>query len=235
MLLRSEIVTVLAGGRLERMAADVVSFLQRCFLRMHKDPEILAEIRDLRRRIPGPLTNEAYLLYSIGRSLADVPGDFAEVGTYRGGSAYMMCLAKGSKRMHVFDTFRGLPQGSRSHGDTFRPGMYNCCLSEVANNLSRFDNLQFHKGVFPCTARGVCELEETAYSFVNIDVDLYQGTIDGLEFFYPRLPTGGIIVTHDYWMEGVRKAFDEFLADKREIAIDLPTTQAMIVKLPPQA
>lgn len=44
-------------------------------------------------------------------------------------------------------------------------------------------------------------------------MDLYQPTIEGLKFFYPRMSSGGIILVHDYnnvrW-PGVSKAVNEF-------------------------
>src|SRR5688572_31529904 len=42
------------------------------------------------------------------------------------------------------------------------------------------------------------------------DVDVYQPTRDSLEYFYPRLVTGGILVCDDYGWPGARKAVDDF-------------------------
>ena len=45
-----------------------------------------------------------------------------------------------------------------------------------------------------------------------MDVDLYNPTKAGLEFFYPRLASGGVIIIHDYnpdW-PGIMKAVDDF-------------------------
>ena len=36
-----------------------------------------------------------------------------------------------------------------------------------------------------------------------------------LEFFYPRMINGGIILTHDYHTDGVKQAFNEFCKDKK--------------------
>jgi O-methyltransferase len=56
--------------------------------------------------------------------------------------------------------------------------------------------------------------------------------MDCLEYFYPRMVPGGIILTHDYsYLEGVKAAFGEFLSARAERVIELPTSQAMIVKL----
>jgi hypothetical protein len=47
---------------------------------------------------------------------------------------------------------------------------------------------------------------------VHIDVDLYQPYVDSIEFFYPRLLDGGVMVFDDYGSAGfmgARKAVDE--------------------------
>jgi len=43
---------------------------------------------------------------------------------------------------------------------------------------------------------------------------LYQPTLDSLDFFYPRLRQGGVIVVDDYGytqFPGAKKSVDEFL------------------------
>ena len=66
-----------------------------------------------------------------------------------------------------------------------------------------------------------------------MDVDLYESTKAGLEFFYPRMSRGGIIMSHDYpSLNGVLKAVTEFFADKPDPVIDIAGgEQCLIVKL----
>jgi len=55
-----------------------------------------------------------------------------------------------------------------------------------------------------------------AYAFVHLDVDLYEPTKASLEFFYARMPQGGVIVVDDYasaTFPGARLAVEEFLSD----------------------
>lgn len=56
----------------------------------------------------------------------------------------------------------------------------------------------------------------------NIDTDLYAPIKAGLEYFYPRLTTGGFLIMHDYmslcW-DGAIRAIDELFADKLEFII----------------
>jgi hypothetical protein len=110
-----------------------------------------------------------------------------------------------------------------------RPHQYACSLESVRSYLAAYPGVSYYKGCFPDTAGPVAELR---FSFVHFDVDLYEGTRACLEFFYPRMIPGGIMLSHDYSiLRGVRQAFQEFMADKPEGLIDLPTTQCMCVKL----
>src|SRR5258708_2525201 len=62
---------------------------------------------ELIRRVIGEkdmllLEEEAYQLYSCARNTTKVPGDIAEVGVYRGGSAKLISEVKGGKPLHLF-------------------------------------------------------------------------------------------------------------------------------------
>ena len=68
------------------------------------------------------------------------------------------------------------------------------------------------------------------FSLVHLDADLYASTLADLEFFYPRMIPGGIIITHDFsTLPGVARAFSEFSHKNGRAIIELPTTQAMVV------
>lgn len=234
-MLKSKLIQKLAGGRLERIGNNVLSSAQMRFLRMHKDPQVLSEMKDLRKQLAAPLANEAFLLRSLAQSMNQMPGDFAEVGCFQGGSAAMICKGKADKVMHLFDTFEGIPKGREDYGEHFKENLYSCSLENVKANLVDYSNLKFHKGIFPASIEGNEQIANTSFSFVNIDVDLYEGTLECLKFFYPRMTPGGILISHDYMLEGVRAAFDQFMIDKPEQLIDLPTTQCMMIKLDNQS
>ena len=80
--------------------------------------------------------------------------------------------------------------------------------------------------MFPETGDAITDKK---FSFVYLDVDLYQSTKDSLEFFYPRMNTGGVILSHDYQYPGVRQAFDD--TGFSDQVIDLADSQCMLVKL----
>jgi len=142
-----------------------------------------------------------------------------------------------ARPLHLFDTFSGLPETSetdtvhrlghfKSH---FKEGQFACGLENVQKYLSDLSSINFHPGLFPATGD---ELTDERFSFVHIDVDIYQSSIDSLEWFYPRMLAGGIIVTHDFAScVGPRKAFTVFFKRRPEPLIELPGDQGMILKV----
>ena len=174
------------------------------------------------------LQDEAYQVLSCARATAKIPGDIAEVGVYRGGSARLMCEVQGHRSLYLFDTFEGLPD--TAHLDSrFGAGQYAASFEKVQSYLNKFPNVHIHKGLFPATSRPIAEKR---FSFVHLDVDLYQPTLDALEFFYSRLSVGGMFLIHDYlWAEGVRQAVQEFFATREETILELAGAYCGIVKL----
>jgi len=151
----------------------------------------------------------------------------AELGVYQGSSAQVICEAKGDRPLHLFDTFSGLPEPSEGETGALAQGQFSASLPAVRSLLDRYQNVRFYPGVFPHTA---ALTDRTRFSLVHLDADLYASTLAGLEFFYPRMVAGGIIIAHDYsTLPGVAQAFADFLSHTREAVIELPTTQAMIV------
>jgi O-methyltransferase len=174
------------------------------------------------------LDPEAYNIYAAVRRTDKIPGEIAEVGVFRGGSARLICEAKGTRQLRLFDTFAGMPETGKDD-PRFGKGVLVGSLSNVKAYLREFPNVFFHQGFFPDSAAG---LEDLKFSFVHLDVDIYQSTVSCLEWFYPRLNRGAMLISHDYPVaEGVRKAFDEFLADKPECLIELSETQAAFIRV----
>lgn len=230
MWMKSKWFQSLGGGGMESFGLRLWSRLQFTALRGRKDRksvDLLWKVHQDRRSLLSAF--EAYLVYSIARAQANRPGDFAEVGVYKGASAKLMCEAKGDKVLRLFDTYEGLPPQSANDPGVHREHQYSCSLESVQEYLKGYSNLEYYKGIFPDSAKGV---KEAQYAFAHFDVDLYEGTLGCLQYFYPRMIPGGIMLSHDYGMlSGVEKAFTEFFADKPEQVIEQPTTQCMVVKL----
>ena len=196
--------------------------------------QTLRKIQTLKRSREMLLTPlEANQLFSLVRATSKLGGLMAEVGVYRGASARLMLEADSKRPLHLFDTFEGLPTPAESdtelHLGRFEQNQFSCSLDDVRTYLGSFARVHFHKGLFPGTGRAV---DQEKFSLVHSDVDLYASTRSVLEFFYPRLVPGGIILTHDFaTCHGPHQAFTEFFLDRPEPLIELPGDQAMAVKL----
>jgi len=153
---------------------------------------------------------EAFQIYKAVKQTAKIEGDIAEVGVYRGGSSKLICEAKGKKKLHLFDTFEGLPPLHHEDSEKqFYENQFSSSFDNVKAYLKNYQDVYLYKGLFPSTAEPITNEK---FSFVHLDVDLYESTLDCIKFFYPRLEKGAILISHDYgYAPGVKKAFDDFL------------------------
>lgn len=197
-------------------------------LRFRKDSRMVDTVRRIEHERGFMMwPDEMAMLYAAARAMNMKEGDFAEVGVSSAGSAKLLCELKNDKPLHLFDTFQGLPNPT-SHDSYLKGGQYKCSLHAVKEYLGSYNNVFYYPGFFPDTAKPV---EDKIFSLVHLDADLYQSTLDGLRFFYPRLEKGGMLISHDYsTVPGVRRAFDEYFGDKSDSVIELPTSQCLVVK-----
>ena len=216
------------GIRIMRFLIRQFNRIENLYLGWRHGWEITKEISTIGAETELLVTNnEAFQIYSAAKSATKLPGDFAEVGTYKGGSAKLICLAKGDKNLYLFDTFEGLPK--KGEFDKYlEEGQFKSSYQTVEKYLASYDNVFIVKGFFPETGQTV---KHKKFSFVHIDVDFYQSTLDTLIFFYPLMVSGGIILSHDYaTLPGVKKAFDEFFQSRPEVVIPLDSSQCLVVK-----
>ena len=177
-----------------------------------------------------------YVLREFVRYIADLAGDLAECGCYVGVSAWFMASEAPNRELFLFDSFEGLsepqPNDLPESATTRAWKLGDMATSEqlVRENLAGFDKVHIFKGWIPSRFH---EISDRRFSLVHIDVDLYQPTLDSLAFFYPRLVPGGVIVMDDYGFltcPGATKATDEYMADKQEYILHLPTGQGVIIR-----
>lgn len=203
-----------------------------------RDPAFLNIYNEIRDRSLVKI-DRCYILYQYAKHASLIPdGDVAQVGVYRGGTARLIaeCFEKTKKSFFLFDTFEGLPaltQKDARHGvkiSSETKQFSDTSLNEVSKYLSGFSGLEMKKGYFPDTAKG---LEDRRFCFVYLDADLYQSTKDGLEFFYPKMVLGGVILLDDYQTNnwpGVDKAVKEFQEKHKISPITTTWWQGLIIR-----
>ena len=166
----------------------------------------------------------------------DIPGSIAELGVYQGAFAAELNRVFPERKLYLFDTFDGFDEedllterklGGRNAfaaaGD-FSDTSVEIVLGKMRDPASVY----ICKGRFPDSlskgaikAEGETTVTETnlkaeRFAGVSLDTDLYEPTLAGLHFFYPRLNPGGFILLHDYrsaQYPGVHRAAVEFFKE----------------------
>lgn len=168
----------------------------------------------------------------------EVPGDLVEIGCNAGESSVViqkvLCdLGVDDKMLNVYDSFAGTPapEGSDADDAIYRQGA-------MATTLEKFNDNFRQAGVMPLPRVHVGWFEDTIpallparISFAMIDADLYASTRHVLPHVYARMSPGAIgmfgvyydpgvyaraDVPGSYTSPGVKRATDEFFADKPE-------------------
>lgn len=164
-----------------------------------------------------------------------VPGDLAELGVYRGFTARLFHHYMPDRALHLFDTFAGFDphdvQAEERVGGrgTLKGHFADTSVEGVLRFLERKnDNVHVYPGRFPDTIPP--ELESRTFALVHLDADLYEPTLAGLRWFYPRIAPGGFVVVHDYnaW-PGARRAVDEFFAGRPQVPVPMPDKSGSVV------
>lgn len=164
-------------------------------------------------------------------------GAIAELGVYRGGFSQYISHAFSNRKYYLFDTFDGFNEEQINHDNekfsARRDDFKNTSIEHVLSIVGKKHKSEIvvKEGFFPNSAQDV----DDKFVFVSIDVDLYQPTLDGLNFFYHKMVAGGYIMIHDLMADGFkgcRQAVYEFCEAQNIFFIPIPDaiTSALIVK-----
>lgn len=175
--------------------------------------------------------DRAWNLKEFARHALDVPGDTAECGVYQGLTSYFICkMTQGAGKVHhAFDSFEGVSPPNAVDGDYWKAGDLATPEDFARDALSEFPSVEFHVGWIPVHFSRV---EARPFSLVHVDVDLYQPTLDALNFFLPRMSPRGVVLIDDYGFAtcpGARAATDEACAVSGHHIVELSSGQALIL------
>jgi O-methyltransferase len=202
----------------------------------HADEEALAAMRAVRpytMLYPATLLSLIHLVRFIVRN--DIPGDFVECGTWRGGGSMLAALelkrlGAGDRTVYMCDSFQGLPEPDEvdghlaqrwvGGGGDSRWQLDNCRVpiaevQDAAAKLGVDDVVELVPGWFSESLPPLAEqLDQVA--FVHVDCDWYASVKCCLEQLYDPVVEGGILAINDYYyFDGCALAVHEFLAERR--------------------
>lgn len=162
--------------------------------------------------------------------------DVAEAGVYYGDFAKWINTCFPNRTLHLFDTFEGfdkrditveIEQGFSEEKEGHLSGS---SVALVIGKMPHPEKCKVYKGYFPDTAVGI----DRKFCFVNLDMDLYQPTYNGLRFFQDKMTENGIILVHDYYTEGykgAKAAVDEFCKECEERITRYPIGDGVSIML----
>jgi hypothetical protein len=175
-------------------------------------------------------------LYRAARRVLarNVPGDFVEIGVYRGGSAALLgrvLASAADRKLHLFDRWGDLPDPTLEDGfrfEQYRKDRIADKLRQMRSDPPRADTERALHDVIGFPRERTCYYpgwygetlapQSTLYpgapiAFASLDCDYYESMKPALAFVGRYLSPGGAIVVDDFrsW-PGVRRALDEFLA-----------------------
>jgi O-methyltransferase len=147
-----------------------------------------------------------YELWSLVQQSAKLSeGALIEVGVWRGGTGCLIAEAARaagvSAPVYLCDTFSGVVNVGAM--DTrYKGGEHHDTSVDIVKQLAesmRLPSIQILQGIFP-TDTG--HLVRDTFRFVHLDLDVYESTRQSLNFIWPRLVIGGIVVFDDYGIHG---------------------------------
>jgi O-methyltransferase len=159
----------------------------------------------------------SYELWTLAAQYATkVEGDFLEVGVWRGGTsailAKQLVLNAVKKKLYLADTFTGVVKAG-DNDSTYSGGEHADTSVELVEDLLQRvapQNYEILQGIFPeDTAHKIADKK---FAICHIDVDVYQSAKDVLDWVWPRLSVGGVVVYDDYGFincDGIIKLVNE--------------------------
>lgn len=142
------------------------------------------------------------------------------------------------RTVYLADTFRGVVKAGPKD-DYYRGGEHADASAAVVSALVSslgLDNVRILEGVFPEDTAD--QIADEMVRFCHIDVDVYQSAKDVLDWVWPRMPVGGIVVYDDYGFygcEGVTALGNEDFARPDRVMIHNLNGHGVLVKTQPEA
>lgn len=194
------------------------------FINLHR---LFNETANINNNINTALYARLYVLRQLAKQQAIKNSNFAECGTYAGMSIFFTADAC-NKRFIGIDSFEGVSEPDENDTDYFKTVKLDIPMDVAKNILKEHNNVELYKGWIPKVFNSIDNLN---YSYVHIDVDLYQPTKDSIEYFWPKLIPTGVLICDDYGSYktiGARKAMLDFFG--KDNILELPTGQAIVYK-----
>jgi hypothetical protein len=150
------------------------------------------------------------VLMEMMEQVRGISGDILEIGSWRCGTSATLAGFFQDRTIYAFDLFGGMP-----YGITGAPWDYfdGTDWEEIQKTAEHFENLKLIRGLHEETIPKFAEAGRPI-ALLFMDSDHYSSHKVSLEKLVPLIPSGGIIVFHDWTFEDVQRAAEETLNRK---------------------
>ena len=174
-------------------------------------------------------TERLFSLYLRAKSICqrDLPGNFVECGSYKGGAAALLASvvkrhSQRPRKVYAFDTFQGMPEpdemdrhnGTPANETAYGAGTLKAPVDEylavICERLEVTEIVEPVPGLFAQTL-SAHKAEVGKIALLHADADWYASTMEIFSNLYDVVIPGGVVQIDDYghW-EGCRKAVRDF-------------------------
>jgi len=180
-----------------------------------------------------------YELWQLVTESKKLNGSLIDVGVWRGGTGAL--IAKSAEfnnikdTIYLCDTFTGVVKVGNKD-PCYKDGEHADTSQEIVEDLIfkklKLKNTKILRGIFPDdTGKFV---NEDKFRFCHIDVDVYQSAKDIINWVWPRMVVGGIIVFDDYGFAGsggITKFVNEERRKNDRLVIHNLNGHAIVIKI----
>jgi O-methyltransferase len=178
----------------------------------------------------------AYVCCWAAEQASRIAGDFVECGVNDGWLSLAVCeylnFNEFDKSFFLFDTFCGIP--SLQISDEERPRAlrhrYVDCYETTFARFEPFPMVQLVRGIVPDSLK-TAQIDNVAY--LSIDMNIEKPERAAIEYFWPRLSSGAVIVLDDYAFAGYdaqHRSLDDFARRVGVPILTMPTGQGLMIK-----
>jgi O-methyltransferase len=192
-------------------------------------------LKRIRTKITVILRDKFLFFYPLGKNTLiavqyalskRIQGHYYEFGLYQGYTFYHAVLLSPEIHHFGFDSFEGMPENNEGGG--FTPGRFKVGYKKVINSLLKRNAFSYKEHLIEgyysnsLTAELQRELLNFKASVILIDCDLYESTVQVLNFTKPLLQSGTIVIFDDWESfdesAGEQLALKEFLSQHKNIS-----------------
>jgi O-methyltransferase len=176
-------------------------------------------------------------LWQLVEQVSGLQGGFVEVGVWRGGSGCL--IAKRAKLLgldaDVFlcDTFTGVVK-TGDLDPAYDGGEHADTSVKIVRDLAArlgVDNVVLAEGIFPDETQHIVTAQQIR--LLHVDVDVYVSARDIVDFVWPRLVRGGVVVFDDYGFKtttGITKYVNEAMRGQDRTMVHNLNGHAVVIK-----